>query len=126
MHSSRRREVLKLPLALAGLALPGRALAADAPLIVLQPLGASLPPAQLQAVSSAIAAFYAVQVTLAEPLALPKSAFYAKRQRYRAAYQANTKNNQFFQFLQPQFKKLNCNMQIVAACADAERDSGAF
>jgi len=84
MHSSRRREVLKLPLALAGLALPGRALAADAPLIVLQPLGASVPPAQLQAVSSAIAAFYAVQVTLAEPLALPKSAFYAKRQRYRA------------------------------------------
>lgn len=84
MHSSRRREVLKLPLGLAGLAWAGQAWAAEAPLIVLQPLGASVPPAQLQAVSSAIAAFYAVQVTLAEPLALPKSAFYAKRQRYRA------------------------------------------
>lgn len=82
---SSRREVLKWPLGLAGLALSGRAWAgAEAPLIVLQPLGPSIPKAQIEAVSSAIAAFYAIQVTLAEPLALPKAAFYPKRQRYRA------------------------------------------
>lgn len=81
-----RRDFLKLPLALGGLALSGQALAAaaEAPLIVLQPLGASVPPAQLQAVSTAISAFYAVKVEVAPPLGLPKSAFYAKRQRYRA------------------------------------------
>jgi archaemetzincin len=80
-----RREFLKLPLALGGLALPCHALGAEASaLIVLQPLGATVPPAQLEAVSTAIAAFYAVQVLVAAPLALPKSAFYAKRQRYRA------------------------------------------
>jgi archaemetzincin len=79
-----RRGALKL--GLAGLALQGRAWAAEAeaPLIVLQPLGASIPAAELQAVSAAIAAFYAVRVTVAEPLGLPKSAFYAKRGRYRA------------------------------------------
>jgi archaemetzincin len=77
---------LTLPLALAGLALSRtvRAAEAGAPLIVLQPLGATLPATELEAVSAAIAAFYAVRVTLAEPLALPRSAFYAKRQRYRA------------------------------------------
>ena len=85
MLSSRRREVLKWPLALAGLSLARRAWAgAEAPLIVLQPLGPTIPSAQIEAVSSAIAAFYAVKVTLAEPLALPKAAFYPKRQRYRA------------------------------------------
>lgn len=84
--ASGRRDFLKLPVALGALALSRPALAADAapPLIVLQPLGATIPPAQLEAVSTAIAAFYAVQVTVAPPLALPKSAFYAKRQRYRA------------------------------------------
>jgi archaemetzincin len=83
---SHRRDFLKLPLALSGLALSRHGLGAEteAPLIVLQPLGATVPPAQLEAVSTAIAAFYAVRVTVAEPLALPKSAFYAKRQRYRA------------------------------------------
>jgi archaemetzincin len=54
------------------------------PSIVLQPLGSSLPLAQLNAVSAAITAFYAVTVTLAEPLPLPRAAFYAKRRRYRA------------------------------------------
>ena len=79
-----RRGALKL--GLAGLALPGRAWGAgvEAPLVVLQPLGASVPAAELQAVSAAIAAFYAVRVTVAEPLSLPKTAFYAKRGRYRA------------------------------------------
>ena len=79
-----RREALRL--GLAGLALPRAAWGAEAeaPLIVLQPLGATVPAAELQAVSGAIAAFFAVRVTVAEPLGLPKSAFYAKRGRYRA------------------------------------------
>jgi archaemetzincin len=79
-----RRSALKL--GLSWLALPSGARGADgeAPLIVLQPLGATVPAAELQAVSAAIAAFYAVRVTVAEPLSLPKTAFYAKRGRYRA------------------------------------------
>jgi len=81
-----RRHFLKLPLALGALALPlpARGTEARRPLIVLQPLGAALLAAQLEAVSSAVTAFYAVEVTVAAPLPLPKSAFYAKRQRYRA------------------------------------------
>ena len=82
---SSRRDVLRWPLGLAGLMGPGGAwAAAEAPLIVLQPLGPSIPSAQVEAVSQALSAFYAIQVTLAEPLPLPKAAFYAKRQRYRA------------------------------------------
>jgi archaemetzincin len=71
---------------LTGLALPSGAWGADveAPLVVLQPLGATVPAAEVRAVSSALAAFYAVKVLVVEPLALPKSAFYAKRGRYRA------------------------------------------
>jgi archaemetzincin len=83
-----RRDFLQLPLALGSLALARGAGAADAPtpLIVLVPLGGgdTMSTAQLAAVSTAIAAFYAVEVSVASPLALPKSAFYAKRQRYRA------------------------------------------
>ena len=75
-----------MPLALAYLAAArsAGATAAEAPLIVLQPLGATLPGEELRAVSDAIAAFYAVRVTVAPPLGLPPGAFYAKRQRYRA------------------------------------------
>ena len=81
-----RRDFLGLPLALASFSSSSKAWAADenALRIVIQPLGASVPEAELSAVSSAIAAFYAVEVTVAQPLPLPKSAFYAKRQRYRA------------------------------------------
>jgi archaemetzincin len=81
-----RRELLRLPLTLAGLSLVRGAWAAEGepPLVVLQPLGTTVPAAELAAVSGAIAAFYAVRVTVAEPLQLPRSAFYAKRQRYRA------------------------------------------
>ena len=56
----------------------------EAPLIVLQPLGAALPTEQLAAVSQALNAFYRVRLRVAEPLELPKSAFYPQRQRYRA------------------------------------------
>jgi archaemetzincin len=77
-----RRQLLKLPLLLG---LPSQLLAAGAPpLIVLQPLGSALPAAELDAVARALAAFYAVRLETREPLALPKSAFYAPRQRHRA------------------------------------------
>jgi archaemetzincin len=84
--SLRRRELLSLPLLLVPLVTPRLTLAAenDAPLIVLQPLGSKLPRAELEAVSAAITAFYAVTVEVREPVALPKRAFYSPRQRYRA------------------------------------------
>lgn len=73
------------------LALPALALApavasarAQAPLIVLQPLGARIPPAELEAVSSALTAFYEVRVETRAPLGLPRRAYYPVRNRYRA------------------------------------------
>ena len=78
-----RRTLLALP-ALLTLAERASAEAAPAPLIVLQPLGAQIPRAELQAVESALRAFYAVRLELREPLALPKRAFYPVRKRYRA------------------------------------------
>jgi archaemetzincin len=77
-----RREML----ALSGLvALAGRAAASEpAPLIVLQPLGAQIPPAELETVAAALTAFYAVRLETRAPLALPKRAFYPVRKRYRA------------------------------------------
>lgn len=78
-----RREILALPLLAA---LPARALAAEVapPLIVLQPLGAHIPPAELHAVAMALSAFYAVRLQARAPLELPKRAFYPVRKRYRA------------------------------------------
>jgi archaemetzincin len=77
-----RRVVLALP---ALLALTARASAdGTPPLIVLQPLGAQIPPAELEAVASALSAFYAVRLETRAPLALPKRAFYPVRKRYRA------------------------------------------
>jgi archaemetzincin len=71
---------------LLGLALAPRLWAEEraASRIVLQPLGGTIPSAEIEAVSSALTAFYAVELRVAPPLELPKSAFYAKRQRYRA------------------------------------------
>lgn len=57
---------------------------AEGPLIALQPLGTALGGAEIQAVARAITAFFRVRLTVAEPVALPRSAFYPKRQRYRA------------------------------------------
>jgi archaemetzincin len=81
-----RRQLLEASFGLGGLALTRSAGAAEggAPLIVLQPLGANLPTSQLSGVVAAIDAFYAVELRRAEPLPLPRSAFYAKRGRYRA------------------------------------------
>jgi archaemetzincin len=53
-------------------------------LIVLQPLGTTIPAAEIAAVSEALTAFYQVRLEVADPVALPKTAFYPQRQRYRA------------------------------------------
>jgi archaemetzincin len=80
-----RRELLKWGAGASAGLLPVAARAEmEAPLILLQPLGVSLPAEQLRAVSTALTAFYRVRLKVAEPIPLPKSAFYAKRQRYRA------------------------------------------
>lgn len=72
-------------LAIPALALtPGLAGASALPLIVLQPLGAPMPAAELAAVSSALAAFYAVRIEARTPLGLPERAYYRARKRYRA------------------------------------------
>jgi archaemetzincin len=77
-----RREMLALS---ALLTLGGRASAGEpGPLIVLQPLGAQIPPTELEAVAQALGAFYAVRLETRAPLALPKRAFYPMRKRYRA------------------------------------------
>lgn len=77
-----RRRFLALP----ALALvPGLAAAGEpASLVALQPLGAQIPSAELEAVSAAIAAFYAVRIETRAPLALPARAYYPVRKRYRA------------------------------------------
>ena len=54
------------------------------PVVAIQPLGIALDPAELDAVSQAIAAFYAVDVRVLPAVALPQAAFYPPRTRYRA------------------------------------------
>jgi archaemetzincin len=76
-----RRRLLTLPLVATW---SGAALAGELPSIVLQPLGSGLVEADLTAVSAAIGAFFAVDLRAAPVLPLPKHAYYAKRQRYRA------------------------------------------
>ncbi len=80
-----RRQLLRATLGLASLAFGGAARAeGTVPRVVLQPLGASFPAAELDAVAAGLSAFYAVQLVRAAPLPLPRRAFYAKRSRYRA------------------------------------------
>ncbi|HVY30704.1 MAG TPA: zinc-dependent metalloprotease family protein [Polyangiaceae bacterium] len=80
-----RRELLRWAAGLAGgLATRGAWAENPAPLIVLQPLGAAMPGAEIAAVSEALTAFYRVRLQVADTVALPKSAFYPQRQRYRA------------------------------------------
>jgi archaemetzincin len=84
-----RRRQLLCGLALVGLAAPRQARAAgqgkdEGPLVVLQPLGVALPADELEAVSQAVLAFFAVRLAVALPLELPQGAFYPKRRRYRA------------------------------------------
>lgn len=50
----------------------------------VQPLGTALDANELDLVETALRAFYDIDVVRREPVALPRSAFYAPRQRYRA------------------------------------------
>jgi archaemetzincin len=80
-----RRELLRLAAGAVGALLSNAAAAADsAPMISLQPLGTGLATGELGAVAAAITAFYRVRLEVAEPIALPRAAFYSQRQRYRA------------------------------------------
>jgi len=85
MNEARRR-LLRGSLGLAGLVLSrvGSAAPANPARIALQPLGAGLAAAELDAVAAAIEAFYAVELVRAAPLSLPKDAYYPRRARYRA------------------------------------------
>jgi archaemetzincin len=51
---------------------------------VLQPLGGGVPDAELSLVRRALEAVFAEPVVVLSDIALPKSAFYAPRSRYRA------------------------------------------
>jgi archaemetzincin len=83
-----RRELLRGGLAWATLATGALARAEGEPQapprVVLQPLGGTISQPELDAVSGALTAFYAIQLEVAPVLPLPKSAFYPTRQRYRA------------------------------------------
>jgi archaemetzincin len=81
MRVPSRRALLLLPW---GLSFASAARAAVPPLIVLQPLGPGLGAAQLQAVTDALVAFYAIRLETRPALELPRSAYYPKRGRYRA------------------------------------------
>jgi archaemetzincin len=60
------------------------ALAKVEPLVVLQPLGTGLPTTEIDFVVTSMVALYSVRLSVLPPIALPKSAFYPARQRYRA------------------------------------------
>jgi archaemetzincin len=77
-----RRQFFKLASALALAEHAARA--ASAPLIYLAPLGDGLANEDFDFVERALVAFYAVEVRRLAREALPKSAYYAKRKRYRA------------------------------------------
>jgi archaemetzincin len=81
-----RRRALQLSVLAASHALlsRGSAWGADAPLIVVQPLGHRSGAADVDAVVTAVRAFFRVRVLAAEPMALPRSAYYPPRRRYRA------------------------------------------
>jgi archaemetzincin len=53
-------------------------------LVYIQPLGPGLTPAQIEFVEHSLLAFYDVEVLRREPAAIPASAYYSPRQRYRA------------------------------------------
>jgi archaemetzincin len=84
MRTSRRELCQWVAGVVSGLGARQAGAQAPAPLIVLQPLGAALPAAEIAAVSDGLTAFYRVQIHVAPLAALPKAAFYPQRQRYRA------------------------------------------
>jgi archaemetzincin len=83
--TSTRRAFLALSTgALLSAVVPRRANAETATKVVVQPLGAELPDADLDFVRRSLTAFYAVEIALLERIGLPQMAFYPPRQRYRA------------------------------------------
>jgi archaemetzincin len=62
----------------------GRAQSSPRRAIHIQPIGTSLDVAEIDWVEKALRAFYDIDVVRREPVALPRSAFYPARRRYRA------------------------------------------
>jgi archaemetzincin len=80
-----RRTLGELALLSSAVLVSPRAWAKDAPKIVyVQAMGKALPDEDVAMVVRALKAFYAVDVKQMTRVELPKSAFYPKRQRYRA------------------------------------------
>lgn len=84
MRHVSRRQLLAVSTVLALGALSSRALGAEKRIIYVLPLGKALPDADVQKVAAALRAFYEIEVKLLPRTELPKSAYYAKRARYRA------------------------------------------
>jgi archaemetzincin len=81
----RRRDFAGLGvLALLSALAPNSAAAETVRVIQLQPLGPPLAELDLDFVRRSVLAFYRVEIRMAARRELPRSAFYAKRQRYRA------------------------------------------
>jgi len=64
-------------------ALPGAALAQDRQVVVIQPLGA-VGSAAVQAVKRLLGVHYNFELRVAEPIPLPRGAYFPARKRYRA------------------------------------------
>jgi len=79
-----RRDLIRFGALLALSSLAPESRADGLRVIQLQPLGPALGAAELDFVRRSVLAFYRVDLRTSEPRALPPSAFYAKRQRYRA------------------------------------------
>jgi archaemetzincin len=81
-----RRSLLMNAAALFGALIVGLARAAEPSLrrVYVQPLGTGMPEAELSFIRTSLLAFYDVDVVVLDRAALPRSAFYAPRKRYRA------------------------------------------
>ena len=78
-----RRAVLGLPLILVAKPLLGIS-SSNITRIYVQPLGPALPRSSVALVEAALGSFFAVDVRILPMVAVPKSAYYPKRKRYRA------------------------------------------
>ena len=79
-----RRQFLALGSSLGVAVALGSARAESQRRLYLQPLGSGMPEGQVRIVEQALMAFYAVEVRRLDRVALPRSAFYPPRSRYRA------------------------------------------
>src|SRR4051794_23308225 len=82
-----RRRLLASTAALFGALVVGGARAAEPSpprRVYVQPLGSGMPTPELAFIRTSLLAFYDVEVVVLARAALPQSAFYAPRKRYRA------------------------------------------